>query len=203
MKSFLQQVLLISSLVVFAAACGKDSSKKSSSSTPAYYPLNTTASQSGVEAMTSLGQWLAVAENSPYSIGLYNLRTSSSGFNLNFNFCFKNCVSTQYPKCFVKGVNGNYSVGTTTTSNNIPQCTSNLVEKPKASNTQLSAAVTGAGLTLVSAERQGNVYTVTWRNPNSFNGNTVYVIDVSMPSAINPVASQINGQSTYVEIGML
>jgi hypothetical protein len=192
MKRTFTRLMQLSFLVLLIAGCGGKNKSGSPGQPPQYNPITNQPgiSHNTAEVMQALNQWMQTGETSNVSSGVYALRTTNtSGFSFSGSFCFSNCLSKQFPYCFVRNVNGSYGVGNTTSSS---YCTVTTTVLTKAANTELVNAVNAEGgtLHLMSATRSGSVYTIYYQaHAHSFNQqpDVVYVIDTALPSVLNPV----------------
>ena len=209
MKSFLQQLVLVSSLVVLVTACGKDSkggSKTAAPVAPVYVQPLYDQGFSGQQAIADLQAWLVAPEALNVVSGVYKKNdVNLSGFSFTGSFCLFNCQSKLWPSCFIRNTDGSYALGSTSNG----MCTNLQPTVLKANNTQLAAAISGENqtLVLVNAVKNNNVYYLEYKVANSLNSNNLirYTIDTAVPAAINPVEirdPRIN-KATYIEIGSM
>lgn len=177
--------------------CGKDNS---SGGDDGYYGMNPIVDgslpASGQQALQELRNWYASAENPTLGIrGNFIKETSSmggGGFQFNASFCFfgmgNGCDNAQEPThCFVRNQNNvSYDVGI---PGEFGTCSITRTNVTKANNPELLAAVNGNGLTLLSIQKFGNFYFLTYGR-NAYQPEVAYTIDTSIHSILNPVRIQ-------------
>jgi hypothetical protein len=193
-------VLMITTLL----SCGKNNNSGSTSGVNQNPVYNPNLSSTGTTAHGQLKTWFESATEPTSQVGSkgeYLVETSQvqQGFTISgsFSLCIGglvnigNCNPVLPNKCYERGSDGRYYLGTPFISNNIFMGCPNPQVYNKANNLELKASIYGiTGMELKDVQKSSlnpSVFTLSYFKPGAYSPSKIITIDISLASFVNPV----------------